>query len=552
LGTRARGVLTLTLVVWLAALAAWACGFDLETLRNKGGGAQAWRRLVEFLGAFGAPDLSPAVLARALRLTGETLAVAVLGTAMAAVLGLWLGACASQQAMVAASHGRMRVLRRAATELARLVLDLLRGVPDFAWAVMMVPLLGQGPQAGIAALALNVGGILGRLFSEIFDAVPTRLLEPLRATGAGRLQTFVYGILPAGRDAMLSNGLLRWECAVRNASVVGVVGGGGLGSEIQLRLDYGEYHKVVTLLLCLLLLTLSSDALSQLLRSAVARARAARRPSRIRGIASWFLPVAVTGAAAAWLLPGIATVLADGPELGDRLRSARDLFGGLLRPDLGSLPAALHSALIPVAMALLATLLAAGGAAVAAFLASARLQVQAAMFAGVTRGRARGFLLVVGTRATAALARAIPDVFWAMLLITFLGPGTLAGMLALAVHSFGILARIFTEGVDSAPLRSLEVVHAAGGRRLKTYAYGAVPAALPDWLANTFFQLEANVRAGIVLGFVGAGGLGFAFSMQFEFFRMTVAGAYLLVMVLLALALDRTSRAMGLLRARIG
>lgn len=93
-------------------------------------------------------------------------------------------------------------------------------------------------------------------------------------------------------------------------------------------------------------------------------------------------------------------------------------------------------------------------------------------------------------------------------------------------------------------------MHAASGSRARTFLYGAVPAVAPEWLAYAFYQFESNVRAEVVLGIVGAGGLGFLFSFEFEFFRLERAATYLVVMVLLAVLLDRLSRHLGLARGR--
>jgi phosphonate transport system permease protein len=171
---------------------------------------------------------------------------------------------------------------------------------------------------------------------------------------------------------------------------------------------------------------------------------------------------------------------------------------------------------------------------------------------GAPRSHGVSRLAAVGiVRGAAVLARAIPDVFWAMLLISLFRVGTLSALLAITIHTFGLLGRLFTESVDALPLRRLEPVYEAARSRAKTYAYAAVPGVAPHWIANTFFQLEANVRASIVLGMVGKTGLGFMFQSAFEFFRMHTAGVFLLAMVLWALVLDRLSRALGFARARL-
>ena len=285
-----RGALSMLL---LSALAWVVGGYDVSALAGPDGVARALRRGGAFLGGFGHADLSAAFLRRVLDLSITTMAMAVLGTALGMAGGLLLGTLSSRNATVAAEGGgggRWRIL---GCEAARLVQDALRGVPDFAWAVAAIPVLGLGPVAGVAALALSTAGILGRNYSEVFDTVPPRLLEPLRASGATRLQTLFYGVWPAVLPAVVSLSLLRWECAVRNSAVIGVVGGGGLGSEVSLRMAYGEYGRLMTLLLCLLVLTVGSDLVSGAVRARLRGQDAAeggpRTALRGRGLVVWLV-----------------------------------------------------------------------------------------------------------------------------------------------------------------------------------------------------------------------------------------------------------------------
>jgi phosphonate transport system permease protein len=546
------GLLLLAAVAWLAG------DYELARLAEPAARQRAWAGFSAFLGALGRPDLSPEFLRRAADLALTTVALAVLGTALGIAGGFLLGVAASRNVVVEDAPRGSRGARVVLCNAARLAQDVLRGIPDFAWAILAIPLLGLGPAAGVAALALNVSGILGRIYSEIFDAVPARHLEPLRAAGAGPLQVFLYRILPTARAGVVSFTLLRWECAVRNSAVIGVVGGGGLGSEVFLRLGYGEYEKVLTLLAFLLLLTVGSDLVSQAVRS---RMRADAQVEGGEGVAPegagpgrrrYTLPAALAllVVVAAWRLsPSFGGAM--DPQ---RWAVAGAAFGDLLRPDLSILGRALASAAVPLSMAFLGTLLAAVLAAALAYPASWTFQVLSGFFTGerLRRGwMARGAALVLA-RAVGILSRSIPEVFWAMLLVSFFGLGTLPGMLALAVHSTGLLVRLFAEGVDAVSLRTLEVVHAAAGSRPKTFLYGAVPSVLPEWLANVFFQFESNVRTAVVLGIVGVGGLGFLFSFEFEFFHYRRAATYLLVMVALATALDRLSRRLGLAHVRTG
>ena len=544
---RTAGVRVLAALAFLTITAWWVGGYDLAFLADPAARHRSWANVTAFLAALGRPDLSADFLRRTVDLTLTTVALAVLGTALGIAGGFVLGVAASHNVVVEDAPRRTRPARVLLCNAARLLQDALRGIPDFAWAILFIPLLGLGPAAGVTALAVNISGILGRIYSEIFDAVPARHLEPLRAAGAGGLQVFLYGILPAAHAGVVSFTLLRWECAVRNSAVIGVVGGGGLGSEVFLRLGYGEYEKVLTLLAFLVLLTVGSDLVSHRVRLRT-RTEAPRPGPRRYTLAA---ALALLVVAAAWRLsPSFAGALD-----AQRWRASRAAFGDLLRPDLSVLGRALESAAVPLSMAFLGTLVAAVLAAALAYPGSWTFQVLSGFFTGEPaspRTRvARGAALALA-RTAGVLSRSIPEVFWAMLLVSFFGLGTLPGMLALAVHSTGLLVRLFAEGVDAVPLGTLEAVHAAAGSRPKTFLYGAVPTVLPEWVANVFFQFESNVRTAVVLGIVGVGGLGFLFSFEFEFFHFRRAATYLLVMVALAAGLDRLSRRLGLARARTG
>lgn len=551
----AAALVALTVVAWLGG------GYDLGALATAEERGRGFARLQAFLGSLAAPNLEPAFLAYAGRLAVTSLAIAVVGTLLAVVLGLPLALAASTAVNVGDARGARRTLRWLGCEGARLVQDVLRGVPDFVWAVFLVPLFGLGAQTGVLAIGLNTAGILARVYSEAFDAVPGRQLAPMRAVGAGRLQTFLYGILPRVQAPVLSFTLLRWECGVRNAAVIGAVGAGGLGDELRVRISYGEYDKVLTCLLLLLLLTLGSDILSGFVRRRLGHEGAGANAPIGLALARRRLLGLLTGLLVAVALAGLwlgadlwRLVSPAGGTWGQKLEFMGAFFADFARPRADALDDALLSAGLPLSMALLATVAATALAACAAYAGSravARLRLQGggplgrALRLGVTRV-AR--LLIQGV---ATVLRGVPEIFWAYLFVSFLLPGPVAGLVALVFHTVGILVRLYLENLDSVPQASLAVVQASAVTPAKTFFYGALPAVAPHWLANAFFQFESNVRTGIVLGVVGVGGLGHLFEWNFSFFHYRDASTCLIVIVLLSLVLDRISRRLGIARTRL-
>ncbi|MFO8003826.1 PhnE/PtxC family ABC transporter permease [Thioalkalivibrio sp.] len=261
-------------VIALLVLASFtAADWDFTALIDPEERARALGRMGEWLAAFGSPDFSREFLARSWGLTLETLSAAVLGTALAVVFGFALAMASSRAVAVGEEHAtgwrRSFMLRSPSALLcsaARLVQDVLRAVPDFVWAIILVALIGLGPLTGALALALNITGILAKVYSELWDSVDEQRYEQVRASGAGRIKVFFYGIQPLAARAVQSFTLMRAECAIRNAAVIGAVGGGGLGAEIWYQIRFGAWDKVSTLILFTLALTLTADLASNYIR----------------------------------------------------------------------------------------------------------------------------------------------------------------------------------------------------------------------------------------------------------------------------------------------
>ena len=227
------------------------------------------------------------------------------------------------------------------------------------------------------------------------------------------------------------------------------------------------------------------------------------------------------------------------------MRYLRQHYGQLLMPDLSAetLGDALHGMVVPLALGVLATIAACAFAAVMAWWGSASFQLHSQRFAPEHRSRLVRIwrmALVVAMRIGSAVLRGVPEVAWVWILSLFFLTGIEAAVGALALHSAGLLARVFTETVDNVPYRRLENVGAPG--RGAAFLYGALPLSRSDWRTYALFQFESNVRTGVVLGIVGVGGIGFYFSRSLAHGAMGRASTFLLATVLLTVAIDRVSR----------
>src|SRR5215831_7539569 len=229
------------------------------------------------------PDLSPGFLGVVAEAVARTLAIGVAGTVLAILLAIPLGLLATptlfRPGALAAGRGPWTVVLFVAHLAARALLRFFRAVPDLLWALLFVVAVGLGPRAGALALGVSYAGVLGRVYADLLEDVDPAPGEMLAAAGGRRESLVLFALVPQALPGLLSYSLYTVECAIRSASVLGFVGAGGIGQEIQLSMRLFEYRQVSTLLLALLGLMLAGEATSRLLRRATRSTRVSGRPS---------------------------------------------------------------------------------------------------------------------------------------------------------------------------------------------------------------------------------------------------------------------------------
>jgi phosphonate transport system permease protein len=230
----------------------WRAFFDRDALRS----------MARFVGEFFPPDLQPVFLRQVLLATWETLAMSALGTLLAAAFGLLLAFPASRLG------GQDRARARAPV---RLLLNALRAVPELVWAGLLLISAGLGPFAGTLALAAHTTGVLGRLFAEALENAPPGPAAALRIQGVRESQVLLYATLPQALPQLLSYTLYRWENNIRAAAILGVVGAGGLGQLLAFHMGLFHMGKTATVLIAMLMLVGTVDALSHGLRRGLMR-----------------------------------------------------------------------------------------------------------------------------------------------------------------------------------------------------------------------------------------------------------------------------------------
>ena len=199
-------------------------------------------------------------LLRYLHALGETVAIAFLGTMLAAIIAFPLGFIAARNTTVS------QILRL----LSRRSLDTLRGADMLIWALIWVNVVGLGPFAGVLAIMSSDTGTFGKLFSEAIEATDKRAQEGILASGGSKIQAIRFGIIPQVLPVLISQILYYFESNTRSATIIGIVGAGGIGLTLSEQIRTLEWQTVCFLILLILATVTAIDFVSTRLRRAIA------------------------------------------------------------------------------------------------------------------------------------------------------------------------------------------------------------------------------------------------------------------------------------------
>ena len=230
---------------------------------------QAVRVTGHFIASFVPPAHSLEFLSLVARETWRTVAIATAGITLGLLLAVPLTLVATRALSMSALTGQMASLPLALRRAVRMLLIGLRSVPELVWALVFVRVVGLGPAAGVLAIALTYGGMLGKVYAEILESGDAQVTQTLLRNGASRLQAFAYGLLPQNAAELTSYTVYRWECAIRSSVVLGFVGAGGLGQLMDGSLKMFAGGEVLTMLIVFVGLVALADRLSAALRRAL-------------------------------------------------------------------------------------------------------------------------------------------------------------------------------------------------------------------------------------------------------------------------------------------
>jgi phosphonate transport system permease protein len=243
----------------LAEFEPWTL-FDAASLRATG----------QFVANLFPPVHTAAFLASALVATWQTIAIATAGMTLAMVLAIPATIAMTHVASTSAIGRPMDRMPSFVRGAIRWTMVALRSVPELVFALFFVRLCGLGPTAAVLAIGLSYAGMLAKVFAEILESNDPTATRALLVNGGSRVGALLFGALPQCLPELSSYAIYRWECAIRGSVMMGFVGAGGLGQQIDTSMKMFAGGEVATLLAIFVVLVLAADRVSRLARGRAA------------------------------------------------------------------------------------------------------------------------------------------------------------------------------------------------------------------------------------------------------------------------------------------
>ncbi len=504
-GSRRR--ITIGIIV-ATAVCIWRAGLtDVVNVRGWSSFARFWTEAVR-------PDLSRDFLAITWEATLRTAAIAILGAAGAIAIGIVVAPLLSER------FGSSRALRRSMAVVAALP----RAVHEILVALLLVQVLGFDPIVAVLAIAIPFGAVTAKVYADAIDDADRSGFDSLRAIGAPRFVALLYGIGPHVRSEFVSYGFYRLECAIRSAAVLGIVGVGGLGFQLDVSFESLRYREIWSLILALMLLSGGADAVSS----------AVRRTTRTIPLRWVVISGLVATGWSVWQTGLDVSTLWSARTRG----RVRDFVPDLVPPRLG--PGGWSELWSATVDTVVLTVLALAVAVVVGLVGALAIRRRSTRQVSRRHGLVRRALV----RVVLLLFRAVPAPVWAFLFVLILYPGVWPGAVALGVYNAGVLGRLFAEAIETGRSDAEEAALVAGAGRVGRWAYGVLPQAAPRLISLALYRGEVMVRETIVIGVVGAGGLGQLTRDHLIARDFAAVTTVVLVLVALAVAADALGSAL--------
>jgi len=455
----------------------------------------------------------------------ETIAIGLLATLFSTILAVPVSFLAAHNIMKRIPGGSVIYY------IVRTLLNIVRAIDTVVWGLIIIVWVGLGSFAGVIALTIHSIAALGKLFSEEIEHIDSGPVEAIEATGGNFYQIIRYAVIPQVIPSFLSYTLLRWDINMRSATVIGFVAGGGIGFFVLETIRMGGYQQYAAALWAIAVVIIVVDYISSKWRFNILK----DQPKFVEKKSTWskvrnfiYVILGIIVFLYCWEITKIdlSKLFDPGPTFGRLLKD-------FITIDLSSkvIDNVLRELIITTMQAFLATTLGGLLAIPFSFLAAKNLT-------GKSKFSAWIFYLV---RSLFNILRSIEALLYVAIFVYWVGIGPFAGMLALAITTFALLGKLFSEAIENIDSGPIEAANATGANKLQAIVYSVVPQIVPPFLSYLIYQWDINIRMATIIGFAGGGGIGLMLSTFFGSLQYHKAGTVIVAIVIIVAVMDFSS-----------
>ena len=406
--------------------------------------------------------------------------------------------------------------------------SLLRTIPNLIWAALLVSVFSIGKLPGTVALTITALLVSLKLLKENIETINSNLIDSVKSTGANQLQVLRYCVLPTISERITSIFFMVFEINIRSATVLGLVGAGGIGQIMWRDLNHLRYDNLATLVLILFLTILSIDSLSFFMREGLKHKfvihKSVESYQRFRQYKNYGLLALLISI----ILLNINMITISTERMRVGLEQGLIIINGMMSPDITYLPKLFEGLTTSFFIAIFATIVGAINALALTF------------FAAYNTSPSK--IVSIFTKIMINVLRTFPPIVTAIIFFRGVGPGPLAGALALSLYTTGVLTKLYSEVVESVHENIKNSIAITGSSNICCYRHGILPETYTMFLSLALYRLESNIRNSTILGIIGAGGIGTILAMNISWRNWDRVGILILGVSMMIISIDTISQ----------
>lgn len=405
--------------------------------------------------------------------------------------------------------------------------SFFRTIPSLIWAALLVSVFSIGKFSGIIALTI-IGFLISlKLFREYIESIKENQLNSTKSVGANTIQVLRYCVLPYIFELAISIFFIVLETNIRSATILGLVGAGGIGQIMWRDLNHLRYDNLSTIILNLFLgifiIDLISLSIRKRLKNFSINFKSVRSYRNYKLFNTFSIPLILIIV----LVLSFKSLNISQERLILGLEEGKQIIGRILSIDISYFPKLIEGIKESFFIAIFATILGALFSLIFSYLTAYNTSPNKAIsliFKGIIN-----------------ILRTFPPIVTAIIFFRGVGPGPLAGAMALSIYTTGVLTKMYSEVIENTEENIRNSVIVTGATNFQSYIHGIVPHTIPSFISLMLYRLESNIRNSAILGVIGAGGIGTILSMNITWRNWEKVGLLLLGTSLMIIIIDRLS-----------